>query len=121
MGQTIFLENDKPAPLTFFGEGSFYRYSEAECKRDLIILKPYEKLEAAISLAKDFSGSTLDINKISTKNSYSYIVKSAHNRYSATGVGCENYIAGLEKQGYKVLEDSINAKFPIPLDFLEKK
>ncbi|GGG43475.1 hypothetical protein [Epilithonimonas arachidiradicis] len=119
-GKIFYLENDGPAPLMWYPEGYFYRFSDADCNRDLIILEPYKQIEANFTLCRDLSGSDLDVTKISRSNRYSYIVKSVHNKSTAIASGCKNYIENLERLGYKVLEDSISAKVPLTFDYLEK-
>ncbi|GGG43519.1 hypothetical protein [Epilithonimonas arachidiradicis] len=62
-GKTIYLENDKPASLMLYPEGYFYRFSDADCKSDLIILEPYQQIEANFTLCRDLSGLGIDITK----------------------------------------------------------
>lgn len=119
-GKIKYLENDYPAKTTYSPRGTFYRFSDSECERDLIVLRPFDKIYRVISLAKDFSGSVIDVKKISLANKYSYIAKSAHNKETLNASGCEKYVSDLELKGYKILDDSINVKVPIKLDFMEK-
>ncbi|MDQ1858424.1 MULTISPECIES: hypothetical protein [unclassified Chryseobacterium] len=109
-GTSYTLENNrKIIPINYFTRGYYSRFDNNDCKRDLLIIGPKESKEVALSLnSKD--NSIYDYNK---EKSYILFVKSFHNRYNATILGCDNYVSDLEAKGYKVLEDSIVAKIPL--------
>ena len=116
-GSITYYENNNPAPLMSYPEGYFYRGNEIQCKKDIIILKPFESKKAAINICINSTGSGLDVYRISPHNRYFYSVKSVHNEKTLKINGCEKYINHLENQGYKILEDSIIAKIPFIPDF----
>lgn len=109
-GYSYVLENNKIIePYMKVREMHYNRHSDDLCLQDLIILKPKESIHVPLNLNINSRG----IYNYSKVNKYIEVVKSYHNIYNATLLGCENYIKNLEKQGYKVLEDSINAKIPL--------
>ncbi len=101
------LNNQKLKPIEF-SRGYYSRYTDDECKNDLIIIKPRQVMDTAIVLNYMERG----IYNYSESGNYIRSVKSEHNKQNVTRLGCTSYIRTLEMQGYTVLEDSIVAKIP---------
>lgn len=109
-GSSYTLENqEKMIPIQYLSRGYYNRFKDNDCIRDLLIIPPKSSKEAALSLNSN-DNSLYNYNK--DKN-YILYIRSFHNKYNATILGCEKYINDLEKKGYKVLEDSIVAKIPL--------
>ena len=109
-GESYTLENGKIIePNSYYRRGYYRRFDDNSCKRDLIILQPKTSIFIALTLDRN----NRSIYNYSKNNNYIKIVKSLHNKYNATILGCDQYIESLEKKGYKVLEDSIVAKIPL--------
>ncbi|MBP2617103.1 hypothetical protein [Chryseobacterium jejuense] len=109
-GSSYTLENgEKMIPIRYFSKGYYNRFNDNDCKKDLIILKPKESKNVALSL----NGDDNSLYNYTKGKVYAYHVSSLHNKYNATIFGCNQYIDNLEKKGYKVLQDSIVAKIPI--------
>jgi len=102
---TVYSENSLLKPVTFLA-GHYDRVNDSQCRRDLIILYPRDKIMVSLNLDSRNRG----IYNFSENSSYTRVIKSFHNRYYASLNGCDEYIAGLEKKGDHVLEDSIIAK-----------
>jgi hypothetical protein len=104
---SIVVNNVVQKPISFWG-GHYYRINEDQCINDLIILKPYESIEINLNLASN-DDAIYDYKQFTN---FIRIVKSSHNKNTIMLHGCKPYIEKLEKQGYRVLEDSIDAKIP---------
>lgn len=108
-GESYTLENGKVlVPYMYFKDGYISR-NDRLCKELLIILKPFQTIHHSIVFDKNNKA----LYKYSKSNKYEEVVKSLHNRYNVTSLGCDQYVESLEKKGYKVLEDSIVAKIPL--------
>ena len=55
----------------------------------------------------------LAVYRYTKPHQYEEIIKSSHDRYNATILGCDDYVKELESKGYQVLEDSIVVKIPL--------
>lgn len=109
-GESYVLENGIVLePSLYIRGGYYYRKDEELCRKDLIILKPYETIKHSLTYNRNNRG----VYNFVKSHKYVQIIKSFHNKYYATILGCKSYIKELESKGYKVLEDSINAKIPI--------
>jgi len=86
----------------------YYSRDLEDCKEDIILLKK-----------KSFLIVELDILNLSfyynlkPNINYQLDIQSKHNEYTATLLGCADYIKDLKKQGYKVFEDQIKVKIPL--------
>lgn len=87
--------------------GGFYKRSnDQECFDDLIILNPYEQKYLPLSITNLDGSYDLKDNK-----KYILRLKSIHNNYTATLLGCQVYIKTLiTSKGYKIFDDTINAR-----------
>ncbi|MDR3024479.1 hypothetical protein [Chryseobacterium sp.] len=86
----------------------YYSRDLEDCKEDFILLKKKESLIVEIALLNiDF------FYHIKPNKSYYLDIESKHNEYTATLLGCTDYIKDLKKQGYKVFEDQIKARIPL--------
>jgi hypothetical protein len=83
----------------------YYSRDEEDCEPDLIVVKKQETKLVELYLLNIRYYYNLKPNK-----RYYLDVKSKHNKYSATLLGCNNYIDNLEKKGYKILDDNISFK-----------
>ncbi|PKF75324.1 hypothetical protein CW752_05055 [Chryseobacterium sp. PMSZPI] len=109
-GVSYVLENGKIIEPTSYYRGGYYnRFDDNDCKRDLVIIEPKTSISIPLSLDRN----NRSIYNYSKNNYYINVIKSFHNKYNATILGCDRYINNLEKKGYKVLEDSIVAKIPL--------
>jgi len=108
-GESYVLENGKVLKPTTYLKNGYYSRNDKLCHEDLIILKPFQKLHHSINYDKNNRA----LYTYTKPNKYEEIIKSSHNRYNATILGCDNFIKELESKGYKVLEDSIVAKIPL--------
>ncbi|MCS3870678.1 hypothetical protein J3D55_003594 [Chryseobacterium ginsenosidimutans] len=108
-GKSYVLENGKVLEPYLYFKNGYYTRNDALCREDLIILQPFQTIHHAISLNKNNRA----IYRYTKSNKYEEIIKSFHNKYNATILGCDNYIMELESKGYKVLEDSIVTKIPL--------
>ncbi|PWN67117.1 hypothetical protein [Chryseobacterium oncorhynchi] len=108
-GESFVLENGKILnPYLYFRSG-YYSRNDRSCHEDLIILKPFQAIHHSIIFDKNNRA----VYRYAKSNKYEQIVKSFHNRYNATILGCESYVKELESKGYKILEDSIVTKIPL--------
>lgn len=108
-GESYTLENGAILkPYMYLNEGYVSRDNRL-CREILIILQPFQTIHRSINYNKN----NKSLYKYSKPNKYEEIIKSAHTKYNATILGCEDYIKELELKGYKVLEDSIVAKIPL--------
>ncbi|PKF75323.1 hypothetical protein CW752_05050 [Chryseobacterium sp. PMSZPI] len=108
-GESYTLENNKILkPYMYINEGYVSR-NDRLCRETLIILKPKESILLSLVL----NTNNKSVYKYSKTNKYEEVIKSLHNKYNATLLGCDDYIEELESKGYKVLEDSIVAKIPL--------
>ncbi|MEI3789856.1 MULTISPECIES: hypothetical protein [unclassified Chryseobacterium] len=112
---TLYEDNNLLNPYILGLKGYYERPSDKWCKNDLIILLPYESKKIE-TFNTNYSNTAL--YHYSKGKKYFEIIKSAHNKNTATYFGCEEYIRELESKGYKVLEDSISVKIPVfPKEF----
>ena len=108
-GESYVLENEKVLkPYSYFRSGYYFR-DYGLCREDLIILQPFQTIHHSIKYNKNDKA----LYRYTKSNQYKEIIKSSHDRYNATILGCDDYIKELESKGYKVLEDSIVAKIPL--------
>lgn len=107
-GSEIIIANGKVLKQTYFDPGHYYRETLNQCQEDFIILQPKQEIKTYI----DWAYNDKRIYSIIKQENFKIIVKSVHNRETATMLGCNSYIESLEKKGYKVLEDSIDAEIP---------
>jgi hypothetical protein len=108
-GESYVLENGKVLePYLYFRNG-YYSRDNRLCREDLIILHPFQTIHHSII----FNKNNRAVYQYTKSNQYEEIIKSFHDRYNATILGCDDYIKELESKGYKVLEDSIVAKIPL--------
>lgn len=96
------------APENLRLRGYYFRDDPEDCKEDLIILKKNDFIITKLNILNIRSLYNLDSNKY-----YNLNIKSKHNKYTATLLGCNNYIENLEKKGYKILDDNISFKIPL--------
>lgn len=108
-GKSFVLENGKLLDPYLYSKSGYYSRNDRSCHEDLIILKPFQTIHHSII----FNKNNRAVYRYTKSNNYEEIIKSVHNRYNATILGCESYIKDLENRGYKVLEDSIVAKIPL--------
>ncbi|REC63443.1 hypothetical protein DRF65_04920 [Chryseobacterium pennae] len=108
-GKSFVLENGKVLdPYSYFKSG-YYSRNDRLCHEDLIILEPFQTIHHPIIFDKNNRA----VYRYTKPNNYEEVIKSVHNRYNATILGCESYVKDLEARGYKVLEDSIVTKIPL--------
>lgn len=100
------LNNEKLNPINF--SRGYYSREDEDCRNDLIILKPKQKIDRTLSLNYIEKG----IYDFSKKGNYIRNVKSIHNKENGMPSSCTKYINELETKGYFLLEDSIVAKMP---------
>lgn len=109
-GKSYVLENGKVLePYLYFKSGYYSRHDDRSCREDLIILQPFQTIHHSII----FNRNNRAVYRYTKPNQYEEIIKSSHDKYNATILGCDDYIKELESKGYKVLEDSIVAKIPL--------
>lgn len=92
-------------PEKIIPEGYYDRDDPEDCQQDLIIVKKQSSIITSLYI--------LNISffyNIEATKSYYLKIRSKHNKNTATILGCSNYINNLEKQGYKILDDNIDAK-----------
>ncbi len=100
------LNNEVLNPINY--SKGYYSREDEDCKNDLIILKPKQKIEKTLSL----NYMERRIYDFSKTGNYIRTVKSNHNRENSMPSSCVKYINELENKGYHLLEDSIVAKIP---------
>ncbi|SDF50572.1 hypothetical protein [Epilithonimonas hungarica] len=100
-------KNNFILPIKYFTKGYYERFDDQQCEEDLIILKPKEEKLAKLSIFT--IRGNYDINN---GDKYYLKLQSFENRYTVIQYGCENYINTLEKKGYKMFEDIIEADIP---------
>ncbi|MGN7864633.1 hypothetical protein [Chryseobacterium sp. 22458] len=100
------LNNEKLNPINF--SRGYYSREDEDCRNELIILKPKQKMDATLSLNYIEKG----IYDFSKTGSYIRNIKSKHSQENGMPLSCKSYINTLEKKGYIMLEDSIVAKIP---------
>ena len=109
LGEAVLYEGNKlysnPEKLI---PQSYYSRDEEDCEQDFIVLKKHETIQVELYLLNIKYYYNLKPNK-----RYYLDVKSKHNKYTATLLGCNNYINNLEKKGYKILYDRISFKIPL--------
>lgn len=107
---SVYDNNNLIDPYKLGLKGYYERFNDKWCERDLLILKPYEliKLDVFNTNYKNTGLYHFDPSK-----NYYQIIRSVHNKQTILYLGCEKYIQDLQSKGYKVLEDSINAKIPL--------
>lgn len=108
-GESYVLENGKSLEPYLYFKSGYYARNDRSCREDLIILYPFQTIHHSII----FNKNNRAVYRYTKPNQYEEIIKSSHNRYNATILGCDDYIKELEAKGYKVLEDSIVAKIPL--------
>lgn len=108
-GKSFVLEDGQILDPYLYLKSGYYSRNDRSCHEDLIILKPFQSIHRSIILDKNNRA----VYKYAQSNKYEQIVKSFHNKYNATILGCESYVKELESKGYKILEDSIVAKIPL--------
>jgi hypothetical protein len=102
-GESYILENGKVIePYLYFKKG-YYSRDASLCREDLIILKPFQTIHHSIN----FNKNNRAVYKYAKHNEYEEVIRSSHNKFNATILGCDDYIKDSESKGYKVLEDSI--------------
>lgn len=107
VGETYWLLNDKKLIPIQFSRG-YYSRDNDDCRNDLIIIKPNEKIEKGLSL----NYMERAIYDYSESGNYIRIVQSNHNKQNGMPSSCKQYIDELELKGYHFLNDSIVAKIP---------
>lgn len=108
-GKSFVLENGKILDPYLYFKNGYYSRNDTSCREDLIILNPFQTINHSIIFDKNNRA----VYKYTNSNKYEQIIKSFHNRYNATILGCDYYVKELESKGYKVLEDSIVTKIPL--------
>lgn len=108
-GESYVLENGKVLKSYLYLKSGHYFRDYGLCREDLVILQPFQTIHHSIIFDKNDRVAY----QYMKPNQYEKIIKSSHDRYNATILGCDDYIKELESQGYKVLEDSIVAKIPL--------
>ncbi|WP_131368691.1 hypothetical protein [Chryseobacterium luteum] len=107
VGNSYWMLNNKKLDPVNFSRG--YRSREAiDCKNDLIILKPKQKMDTTLSLNFMERG----IYDFSKAGNYIRVAESRHNEQNGMPLICKQYINELESKGYRLLDDSIDAKIP---------
>ncbi|MDR6548693.1 hypothetical protein J2810_004783 [Chryseobacterium rhizosphaerae] len=86
----------------------YYSRDWEDCKEDFIILKKKDSLIVQLAILNIGFFYNLKPDK-----TYSLDIQSKHNEYTATLLGCKDYIRDLKKQGYKIFEDIISVKIPL--------
>lgn len=100
------LNNEKLNPID--RSRGYYSREDVDCKEDLIIIKPKQKIDTVLNLNYIDRG-RYDLSK---SGNYFFAVKSRHNKKNSMPSSCQQYINELEIKGYHFLEDSIVAKIP---------
>lgn len=100
------LNNEKLNPIAF--SKGYYSRDNDDCKTDLIILKPKQKMDTILILNYMERG----IYDFSKSGNYIWNVKSRHIKQNGMTSSCKQYISDLEDKGYILLDDSIEAKIP---------
>ncbi|MGE8554227.1 MAG: hypothetical protein ACN6OB_09910 [Chryseobacterium jejuense] len=100
------LNNEILNPINF-SRGYYSREGE-DCRNDLIILKPKQKMDTILSLNYMERG----IYDFSKTGNYSRNIESRHSKENGMPLSCKQYINDLEKKGYIMLDDNIVAKIP---------
>ncbi|KAA0128053.1 hypothetical protein FY557_10045 [Chryseobacterium sp. SN22] len=98
------IEGNIITPVRIVLNGFYKRFDSQECVDDLIILGPKEKKYVSLSIVNLNGVYDLDKHK-------KYIIKlhSHHNKYTASLLGCQDYIESLiSSKKYKVFDDSID-------------
>lgn len=107
-GESYVLENGKVLEPHLYLKG-YYSRDASLCREDLIILKPFQTIHHSIN----YNRNNRAVYKYAKPNQYEEVIRSSHNKFNATILGCDDYIKELEYKGYKVLEDSIIARIPL--------
>ncbi|WP_042720549.1 hypothetical protein [Flavobacterium sp. B17] len=107
VGESYWLLNNKKLVPIQFSRGYYSREND-DCRNDLIIIKPNEKIEKALSL----NYMEKAIYDYSQSGNYIRIVSSNHSKQNSMPSSCKQYINDLELKGYRFLNDSIVAKIP---------
>lgn len=97
-------EGDIITPVRIVLNGFYKRFNNQDCVDDLIILRPKETKDVSLSIVNLNGFYDLDKHK-------KYIIKlhSNHNKYTASLLGCQDYIESLiSSKKYKVFDDSID-------------
>lgn len=113
-------------PNGFIGEAQLYEYNELYTKPKKLLpqgyyLRDLEDCKHSFIIVEAKSIIFVELSLLNIKydyniepNVYYYLnIKSKHNEYSATLLGCESYIKNLTKKGYKVFDDNIYIKIPL--------
>ncbi|TZF94193.1 hypothetical protein FW781_16345 [Chryseobacterium panacisoli] len=100
------LNNEKLNPINF--SRGYRSREDIDCRNDLIILNPKQKMDTTLSL-NFMERAIYDFSKTGR---YTRIIESRHNGKNGMLLGCKQYINELERKGYRLLDDSIDAKIP---------
>lgn len=100
------FNNEKLIPINF--SKGYYSRDNDDCKNDLIILEPKQKIETYLNL----NYHQKEIYDFSKSGNYIWSVESNHNKQNGMPSSCKQYINFLEKKGYIFLDDKIDAKIP---------
>ncbi|MDH6252585.1 hypothetical protein M2347_002312 [Chryseobacterium sp. H1D6B] len=100
------LNNEKLNPIN--SSRGYYSRENEDCKNDLIILEPKQKIDTTLSL----NYMERYIYDFSKTGKYIRHVESKHSRQNGMPLSCKQYINELEKKGYHLLDDSIKAEIP---------
>lgn len=105
-GDSYWLFNNERLNPIDRSRGYYSRLTDDDCKNDLIIIHPREKITTYLNLNEREK----EIYDLSKEGTYIWNVKSDHTKYNAMSSNCKSYIGRLENKGYVILEDSIVAK-----------
>ncbi|PNW13179.1 hypothetical protein C1637_15270 [Chryseobacterium lactis] len=100
------FNNKKLIPIEF--SRGYYSREDKNCRDDLIIIKPKQKIDIGLSL-NYVDKAIYDYSKT---GNYIRNIQSKHSKQNGMPSTCKSYINELEKKGYIMLEDSIVAKIP---------
>lgn len=107
VGESYWTLNSKKLNPINFSRG-YYPRDEDDCKNELIIIKPKQKIDANLSLNYLERG----IYDYSKTGDYLRVINSSHNKENGKPSSCRQYINELELKGYHFLNDNIVAKIP---------